>query len=102
MTRAQLVKKINAAICGVAPGFFNDTGWAGYEKVHRALMSLEMVEVILEHAKYRHDENGVANGKEWLFTVYDGWNKVHVTVFAAGAGTVHCPLDRYDICAYAS
>jgi len=101
MTHKQLVRKINEAICGIAPGIFHDEHWVGFQKVHNALLALSGVEVHLEFVFYDHDERRNPCRKTWGFTVFDGKNTASVTVVAAGAGSVDVPLSCYDIVAYA-
>ena len=102
MTRAQLVKKINKAICGKAPGFFKDDCWHGKQIVEDALFAIPGTEIKSWDSQYRQDEAGTPIGKTWNYTLSDGQHLVYVIVIASGAGTVTDPLSKYDIIAYAS
>ena len=102
MTRGQLVKKINKAICGKATGLFRDDFWFGHSIVLGALYSVEGIEIKDASNRYSETADGTPDGKTWSYTVTDGKHDVYVTIRAAGAGTVADPLSCYDIVAYAT
>ncbi len=90
-------KVINAAICGVSPGFFTDPGWEG---VHRVQAALDRVcqkhglEWELEQAVYEEGR------KTWFFFVTDGQRTSHGVIVGSFAGTVEDPMNRYDVVTY--
>ena len=101
-SKAALKKAINNAVCGAAPGIFNDEYWHGHKLVMEALKEVEGIEANLDDAFYRHDFGSNPDGKQWNYEVTDGRFSVWMVVVAAGAGSVADPLSRYDIVAYAS
>lgn len=102
MTRAAAKKKLNKILDETTKGFFNDEHW---QPVHAAFKAIreEGFEVDLLDVRYGHDEQGEPNCKTWLFAVILETGKpLYGVVNAHAAGSVACPLDRYDITAYVS
>lgn len=100
----QAKRIVNRMIGSAARGIFRDESWQGVRRVWKALETADIPSYVTS-AEYRHNENGVPNGKVWAFEVpfiNDRGRKTTLfgTVVAGGAGSTNEPLSRYDVVAY--
>jgi len=101
----QTAKRIvNRLIGSVSRGIFSDESWQGIQRVWKALEKADIPSYVTS-AEYRHNDQGVPNGKVWTFEIpflnnRGRENKLYGTVVAGGAGSIDEPLSRYDVVAY--
>ena len=106
LRKQQVVKIVNEAMHPYTRGFFRDDDWRAVRRVWKALDDLELDWVMTDN-KYKHDDEGRPNAKEWKFEVYflnerGKKHKLYGIVIASGAGSIEDPLAKYDIIAYAN
>jgi hypothetical protein len=81
-------------------GFFSDDAWQPINGIIGDIQS-GGIEFNIEKTEYYKDNNGNPAGKIWMCEIpFTNQNnrpdKLYVRITAAGAGSTHDPLSRYD------
>lgn len=100
-TRTTYKNRLNKIFRKHTQGFFTDEYW---KPIMDTLNELREVgwKYELKSVEYGH-ENGIPVRKTWMIEIEFGVKKpFYGIIVASGAGSVHNPLERYDVTAYVS
>jgi hypothetical protein len=100
MNKRQIRKSFHRAIDTHTRGMFRDRYWTPIHAVFKEMESLGSP-VSLVSSEYQL-EDGVPVRKVWRGEIAADDGMVYFTMTAAGAGSVHEPLEVYDVVGYAT
>jgi hypothetical protein len=100
MTRVTAKNRVNRILSDNSKGIYSDDYWCPIHKIFNTLLDSGFPVQIMS-TKYRQNEDGLNISKEWRIQIpLEIGKPLDGIITAHGAGSIHDPLDRYDISAY--